>query len=282
MRDVFICHASEDKINYVYPLIKELSTVGITYWVDEAEIMWGDDIIKKINQGLQQSKYIIVIITKFFLNKNWPQSELCNALNIEFSRNKNYILPIFCIDENYVYERYPLLSSKRFIKWESGVNKIREELQRVLTNTISSEKCFSLEIVSPLWAVAVSATIKNVEKIQTEIICARSEVEAHRMINDLFDKYFLGQDICKPRNRIFKIPNRFANGDLWSIGFLWGKRSIYFNNCQNFDVTFYNASDISKVEKFVNEYIVENSLTEPIIYVYSKIDKDTLLKASKQ
>lgn len=282
MRDVFICHASEDKINYVYPLIGELSTVGITYWVDEAEIMWGDDIIKKINQGLQQSKYIIVLITQNFLNKNWPQTELCNALNIEFSRNKSYVLPIFCIDEEYVYERYPLLSSKRFIKWESGVNKIKEELEKILTYTINSEQNPPFEIINPLWAIAISATIRNEEKIQTEIICAVSEEEAHRMINNIESKYFSGQDVCKPRNRIFKIPNKFANSDLWSIGFLWGKKSIYFNNCQNFDVTYYNASDISKLEKFINEYIVENSLKEPITCIYSKIDKDTLLKASKK
>ena len=46
-RDIFICHASEDKGDIVKPIIEAFEQSGITYWYDEAEIKWGDSITQK-------------------------------------------------------------------------------------------------------------------------------------------------------------------------------------------------------------------------------------------
>ena len=83
MRDVFICHASEDKTTVVRPLTKALTEQGISCWLDEAEIKWGDSITKKVNEGLSISRFVIVILSQAFLSKNWPERELNAALNIE-------------------------------------------------------------------------------------------------------------------------------------------------------------------------------------------------------
>jgi hypothetical protein len=37
-KDVFICHASEDKSDIIKPLIAAFKREGISYWYDEAEI----------------------------------------------------------------------------------------------------------------------------------------------------------------------------------------------------------------------------------------------------
>ena len=37
-KDVFICHASEDKDRVTEPLVKAFQNAGITYWYDRAEI----------------------------------------------------------------------------------------------------------------------------------------------------------------------------------------------------------------------------------------------------
>ncbi len=34
MQDVFISHASQDKQEYVLPLVTALSSKGVTYWLD--------------------------------------------------------------------------------------------------------------------------------------------------------------------------------------------------------------------------------------------------------
>lgn len=52
MHDIFISHASEDKEKIVAPLTSALDAAAITYWLDSAEIGWGDSIFRKINDGL--------------------------------------------------------------------------------------------------------------------------------------------------------------------------------------------------------------------------------------
>jgi hypothetical protein len=56
VRDVFICHASENKDDVVRPLVQALSEAGVSCWYDEAEIQWGDSITPKVNEGLTSSK----------------------------------------------------------------------------------------------------------------------------------------------------------------------------------------------------------------------------------
>ena len=79
-RDVFLCHASEDKDEVVRPLVAALAESDISVWFDEAEIKWGDSITQAVNWGLSISQYVIVVLSKSMLVKNWPQRELYAAL----------------------------------------------------------------------------------------------------------------------------------------------------------------------------------------------------------
>src|SRR4030065_1402317 len=94
LKDVFICHASEDKPKIVKPLVAAFEREGISCWYDEAEVKWGESIPEKINEGLKISRYVIVVISKSFLSKNWPKRELNSALSIEASTGKERVLPL--------------------------------------------------------------------------------------------------------------------------------------------------------------------------------------------
>ena len=69
MKDVFLCHATEDKKEIVRPLCEHLSVAGISCWHDEAEIQWGDSITERINKGLLVSRYVVVVLSPAFLSK---------------------------------------------------------------------------------------------------------------------------------------------------------------------------------------------------------------------
>lgn len=131
-RDVFICHAGKDKKDYVRPFIRALHARGITYWVDEAEIHWGDKITKKINEGLGVSKYVVVFLTQSFLSRNWPQAELESALNFETTLGKIVVLPLMVATEEIVFKQYPLLRDKRYLRWKEGLDAIATELEGLL------------------------------------------------------------------------------------------------------------------------------------------------------
>ena len=50
-RDVFICHAREDRERVVDPIAEALARVGVSCWLDQAEIRWGDSVTGEVNEG---------------------------------------------------------------------------------------------------------------------------------------------------------------------------------------------------------------------------------------
>jgi hypothetical protein len=138
-RDIFICHASEDKKNVVIPLTKALDKYNITYWLDQNEIKWGDSLIKKINEGLGISKYVLVVLSIKFINKNWTQRELNSVLNLESSNGEVVILPLIVGNENdkiEIFKNYPLLNDKLYLKWDK--NEIHEIIENLQTRIADS------------------------------------------------------------------------------------------------------------------------------------------------
>ncbi len=93
-KDIFICHASEDKRDVVRPLVHAMDKAGISYWYDEVKVRWGDSITEKVNEGLRTSRYVIVVLSESFISKNWPQRELNSVLNIEASSGEVRVLPL--------------------------------------------------------------------------------------------------------------------------------------------------------------------------------------------
>lgn len=74
--DVFISHASEDKVAVVDPLAKELQKHGLRVWLDRSVLTIGDSLSRKIDEGLGSSRFGIVVLSQNFFTKSWPQREL--------------------------------------------------------------------------------------------------------------------------------------------------------------------------------------------------------------
>lgn len=135
-KDVFLCHASEDKTNVVRPLSQALIAANISCWLDEAEIHWGDSITQKVNQGLANSRFVIVVLSEAFLNKNWPQRELNAMLNIEASSGGVKLLPLL-VGSNQVLQKFPLLNDKLYLVWNNDPNPIVQALAKRLSITLT-------------------------------------------------------------------------------------------------------------------------------------------------
>lgn len=92
--DAFISHASEDKQEFVRPLAERLVELGLKIWYDEFELKVGDSLRGSIDRGLINSRYGIVVLSKNFFSKNWPQYELDGLTAREIDGQK-VILPIW-------------------------------------------------------------------------------------------------------------------------------------------------------------------------------------------
>lgn len=111
--DFFICHASEDKDTFVRPLAQKLFEKGYKIWYDEMSLNIGDSFIENISNGIKNSLYGIIVLSKNFFKKKWAKKELEALLNKEIITDKNLILPIWLdLDINEVYDFSPLLADR--------------------------------------------------------------------------------------------------------------------------------------------------------------------------
>lgn len=110
MYDVFVSHASEDKADFVGPLVEKLQDAGICVWYDALEMKWGKSLREQIDNGIKRSKFAIVVLSKHFFAKDWPKRELDGILAKE-SVSGSAPLPIWHnITQKEMYDFSPTLS----------------------------------------------------------------------------------------------------------------------------------------------------------------------------
>lgn len=110
--DVFISHASEDKDEVVRPLVYALQSEGLTVWYDEFEMKIGDSLRRKIDKGLVNSKFGVVVLSKDFIKKGWTNYELDGIISKAVT-GEQVILPIWHnITKKEVIDFSPSLSDK--------------------------------------------------------------------------------------------------------------------------------------------------------------------------
>jgi hypothetical protein len=131
-KDIFISYATRDYDLYVLPLLAGLDTAGITYWLDTSEISWGDNIVSKINDGLSRSEFVLLCLSKNFLERPWPESEFYSSLAIQNTRGVKRILPLICDSKDEIVQKYPLLASLAYKEWQNNPSEIANEIKILL------------------------------------------------------------------------------------------------------------------------------------------------------
>ena len=152
-KDVFISHAREDKDTYVYPLADAFKSLGITYWLDEAEIRWGDSILQKISEGINNSRYVLVLLTEHFISKPWPEKELNAALHIEINSGEIVVLPVLIVSRELFLKKFILMIDKCYLDWEKGPKEIAQQLLQLLGRQYKNdwEHNYPMEYTGKVW-----------------------------------------------------------------------------------------------------------------------------------
>jgi TIR domain. len=108
LKDFFLSHSSQDK-----PLVKRVAATliakGRTYWLDQAEILPGDSLVEKVfSSGLKNCRFVILFLSKSFLNKEWPKAELDTVIARQIRQNKKTIIPFLVdIQHEELVKSYP-------------------------------------------------------------------------------------------------------------------------------------------------------------------------------
>lgn len=129
--DVFVCHAGEDKESVVRPLALALQGQGLAVWYDEFELRIGDSLRRKIDAGISRSRFGVVVLSRAFFAKNWPQYELDGLVTREMAGQQQIILPLWHeISKDEVIRHSPSLADK--VALQTAVYSVEEIADQIV------------------------------------------------------------------------------------------------------------------------------------------------------
>lgn len=69
LRDVFLCHAWDDRKNAAKELHNILESKGVSVWFSEKDVALGSPLLREIDKGLVKSRVGIVLVTPLFIKR---------------------------------------------------------------------------------------------------------------------------------------------------------------------------------------------------------------------
>ncbi len=125
---LFISHASEDE-SFVDRLVGALNPYLAKIWYDKHQILVGDSIVGRINEGFEEADYFAVVLSSASVSKPWVQSEVAAGIMRLHSEVGFRILPILKEDCRIP----PLLSHLRYADFTEhftiGLNQLLQAIQ---------------------------------------------------------------------------------------------------------------------------------------------------------
>lgn len=124
LRDVFLCHAWDDRKGAAKELHDILESKGVTVWFSEKDVLLGSSLLREIDKGLVKSSVGIVLVTPSFLKRVKGEGIADKELSALLARD--LLVPIV---HNTTFEALrevsPLLGSR------SGLSTIEESMEDV-------------------------------------------------------------------------------------------------------------------------------------------------------
>ncbi len=93
MAKLFISHSSKDK-KVVQQLALDLKGLGHQVWLDQWEIRVGDCIVSKVQTGLAQADYVVLVLSKHAVDSGWVEKEWKSKYWDEIQDGRAIVLPV--------------------------------------------------------------------------------------------------------------------------------------------------------------------------------------------
>jgi hypothetical protein len=122
LRDVFLCHAWDDRRGVARELHDLLEASGVSVWFSEKDVALGTALLREIDKGLAKSKIGIVLVTPALLQRLQGESIADKELSALLARDQ--LIPIV---HDTTYEALrdvsPLLGSRTGLSTAEGSMK---------------------------------------------------------------------------------------------------------------------------------------------------------------
>lgn len=124
LKDIFLCHAWEDRKTTAKNLTNLLVENGTSVWFSENEVLLGTNLLREIDKGLAASRVGIVLVTASFLKRIQGNGIADKELSALLSRNQ--LIPVLDgVTFEELFDVSPLLASR------SGLNTSEETMEDI-------------------------------------------------------------------------------------------------------------------------------------------------------
>jgi len=124
LRDVFLCHAWDDRQGAAKELHDWLESLGVSVWFSEKDVALGTPLLREIDKGLVKSRVGIVLVTPALLSRLAGEGIADKELSVLLARD--LLVPIV---HDTTYEALrdvsPLLGSR------SGLSTAEDTMENV-------------------------------------------------------------------------------------------------------------------------------------------------------
>ncbi len=124
LRDVFLCHAWDDRKGIAKELHDRLEQNGVSVWFSEKDVLLGSNLLREIDKGLVKSRIGLVLVTPSFIKRIQGEGVADKELSALLARD--LLVPVV---HNTTFEALrdvsPLLGSR------SGLSTSEESLDNV-------------------------------------------------------------------------------------------------------------------------------------------------------
>lgn len=133
LRDIFLCHAWDDRKTSALELHDLLVSNGVSVWFSEKDIPLGTSFLREIDKGLAKSKIGLVLVTPNFLKRVQNEGVAEKELSALLARDQ--LVPIV---HNTTYDELrdvsPLLGSRNGLDTqEDTMENIAKKLAELIT-----------------------------------------------------------------------------------------------------------------------------------------------------
>jgi hypothetical protein len=97
LRDVFLSYSSQDRL-FVERLAADLVSYGLKVWWDQWEMQVGDSLVVRIQEGIQSSSWLVVVLSPNSAESSWVKRELASAIADEIASDQVRVLPALLHD----------------------------------------------------------------------------------------------------------------------------------------------------------------------------------------
>jgi hypothetical protein len=188
--DAFISYASEDKEQFVRPLAHLLKALGYSIWFDEFELRVGDPLRERIDLGLSESRFGIIVLSNAFFLKQWPKWELDALFSKEELAQATTLLPVWHgLGREDIAKLSPLLAGRLAVPSASGVTTVASKLTQAMglpANVVLRSPVPQATVVEAL-SVAGRAMLQEFSGFEATIKSFREHVEGRLAAFDQLD-----------------------------------------------------------------------------------------------